>query len=264
MNMPAPAERAGLHVAGPSDAAAVLSATGRREPARIRTSWTAADITAMEFAPPRWAVPGVISEGVNLLCGPPKVGKSWMSLALGVDVARGDPAFGAIAVEAGPVLYLALEDTARRLQTRLGKVLGERAAGEALGCSVLLGCSPLSWDWPASSRTDDCQCIASSASPVVGKRGPARTSTDPRRHRGPGADSFLIRSKTRLNQTLHAHARRPRKTLLRDQYERQARHPGSGHPVRADRTHRRWISGQSFRIDQGPPTESAWSDLLVS
>jgi hypothetical protein len=36
-------------------------------------------------------------------------------------------AFGAIDVEPGPVLYLALEDTARRLQTRLRKVLGERA-----------------------------------------------------------------------------------------------------------------------------------------
>jgi len=68
-----PADRPHLHVAGPDDAAEVLSPEAKR-PARIRTSWTAADIMAMEFAPPKWAVPGVLSEGVNLLCGPPKVG----------------------------------------------------------------------------------------------------------------------------------------------------------------------------------------------
>jgi hypothetical protein len=140
MTSPIPTERPGLHVVGPDDAGDVLSAA-RPEPARIRTSWTAADIMAMEFAPPKWAVPGVLSEGVNLLCGPPKVGKSWMSLGLGVDVALGDKAFGSIAVEAGPVLYLALEDTARRLQNRLGKVLGDRPA--PAGLTLATQCPPL-------------------------------------------------------------------------------------------------------------------------
>jgi hypothetical protein len=133
-------DRPNLHVAGPDDAAEVLSGEQAR-PARIRTSWTAADIMAMEFAPPKWAVPGVLSEGVNLLCGPPKVGKSWMSLGLGVDVAIGGKAFGAIPVEAGPVLYLALEDTARRLQNRLGKVLGQRKA--PAGLTLATECPPL-------------------------------------------------------------------------------------------------------------------------
>jgi hypothetical protein len=129
-----PAERPDhpdLHVAGPDDAAEVLSPEQAR-PARLRTSWTAADIMAMEFAPPKWAVPGVLSEGCNLLCGPPKVGKSWMSLGLGLDVATGGKAFGAIDVDPGPVLYLALEDTARRLQNRLGKVLAGRPAPAGL------------------------------------------------------------------------------------------------------------------------------------
>jgi RecA-family ATPase len=49
-------------------------------------------------------VPGVICEGVSLLCGPPKAGKSWMSLGLGVDVALGGVAFGSIPVEAGRVV----------------------------------------------------------------------------------------------------------------------------------------------------------------
>lgn len=129
-----------LHEAGPDDVAEVLSAEQAR-PARIRTSWTAADIMAMEFTPPKWAVPGVLSEGCNLLCGPPKVGKSWMSLGLGLDVAMGGKAFGAIDVDPGPVLYLALEDTARRLQNRLGKVLAGRPA--PAGLTLATECPPL-------------------------------------------------------------------------------------------------------------------------
>jgi AAA domain len=131
--------RPSLHVATPDDAAAVL--TARHGPARLRTSWTAADLMAMEFPPPRWAVPGIIAEGVSLLAGPPKVGKSWLSLGLGLAVAAGGYAFDSIPVDAGPVLYLALEDTPRRLQTRIGKVLGGQPAPTAL--TLATSCPPL-------------------------------------------------------------------------------------------------------------------------
>jgi RecA-family ATPase len=55
-------------------------------------------------------VPGIVCEGLSLLAGPPKVGKSWLSLDLALSVAGGGKAFGAIPVQPGPVLYLALED----------------------------------------------------------------------------------------------------------------------------------------------------------
>jgi hypothetical protein len=101
-------------------------------PARLRTHWTADELMAMEFMPPVWAVLGIICEGVSLLCGPPKVGKSWASLGLGLSVAAGGQALNSIPVEGGPVLYLALEDTPRRLQSRMGKILGDRPAPSAL------------------------------------------------------------------------------------------------------------------------------------
>lgn len=104
----------------------------RDAPARLRTHWTADELMAMQFVPPVWAVPGIICEGVNLLCGPPKVGKSWASLGLGLAVAAGGRALGSIDVEGGPVLYLALEDTPRRLQSRMGKILGDGPAPPAL------------------------------------------------------------------------------------------------------------------------------------
>lgn len=88
-----------------------------------RTHWTAQELMATHFPAPKWAVPGIIAEGVNLLCGPPKVGKSWASLDLGLAVAGGGKAFGSIDVDPGEVLYLALEDTGRRLQSRMRKLL---------------------------------------------------------------------------------------------------------------------------------------------
>jgi hypothetical protein len=83
-----------------------------------KTGWTDAELATVEFPPPRWAVPGLISEGLNLLVGAPKLGKSWLSLGMAAAIASGDPVLGSIPVEQGPVLYLALEDTGRRLQRR--------------------------------------------------------------------------------------------------------------------------------------------------
>lgn len=117
-----------------------------------RIAWTAAELLSAEFPPPRWAVPGVLAEGVNLLAGPPKVGKSWLALALAVAVATGGKALGAIEVDAGPVLYLALEDTGRRLQSRLSKVLADRDVWpETLSFAI---------EWPALTSGGDAQLAA--------------------------------------------------------------------------------------------------------
>ena len=72
----------------------------------------------------QFAVPGLISEGATLYCGSPKIGKSWSILDVLLAVASGGRAFGKIAVgPARPVLYLALEDSERRLQDRCRKLL---------------------------------------------------------------------------------------------------------------------------------------------
>jgi len=71
----------------------------------------------------RWAVPGILPEGVILLAGKPKQGKSWLAFALALAIAAGGVALGKIPVEQGEVLYLALEDTERRLQARAKQLL---------------------------------------------------------------------------------------------------------------------------------------------
>jgi RecA-family ATPase len=78
----------------------------------------------MRFAPVRYVLPGYIPEGVTLLVGRPKVGKSWFVLDLCVACATGRTTLGGINPVQGDVLYLALEDGKRRLQRRIDKLMG--------------------------------------------------------------------------------------------------------------------------------------------
>ncbi|SNT56684.1 AAA domain-containing protein [Actinomadura meyerae] len=81
-------------------------------------------LDAQEFPPLRWAVPGLLPEGMSLLVGPPKSGKSWLIGNILLAVAAGGHALGRLAV--GPprrVLYLALEDGDRRMQSRCRIIL---------------------------------------------------------------------------------------------------------------------------------------------
>ena len=67
----------------------------------------------------RWAVPGLVPEGMSLLIGGPKIGKSWLILAVALAVASGGHALGRAPVgPARPVLLLALGGD-RRLQDRI-------------------------------------------------------------------------------------------------------------------------------------------------
>lgn len=106
-----------------------------------RTSWTAAELLDAEFPEPRWAVPGILAEGLSFLVGAPKVGKSWMGLGLGIAVASGGVALGRIDVQQGPALYLGLEDTPRRLKDRLVKLLAGSAPPADLTISI--ECEPM-------------------------------------------------------------------------------------------------------------------------
>jgi hypothetical protein len=85
---------------------------------------TAADLLAKELPPVSWAIPGILPEGLTLLGGKPKMGKSWLALGIGVAIATGGVVLGTVRVEAGDVLYLALEDNERRMQDRLRTLLG--------------------------------------------------------------------------------------------------------------------------------------------
>jgi len=85
--------------------------------------FTAEWLMGVELPEPRWAVPGILAEGANMLAGRPKLGKSFLAFNLAIAVASGGKALGSIQVEKGEVLYLALEDTKRRLKRRMKMML---------------------------------------------------------------------------------------------------------------------------------------------
>jgi RecA-family ATPase len=80
--------------------------------------------------------PGHSARGFSVLAGKSKLGKSWLALNLALAVASGGTAIGSIDVEQGEVLYLALEDTKRRLQGRLRKILAATEAEPPAGLTL--------------------------------------------------------------------------------------------------------------------------------
>lgn len=97
------------------------SMTPRQEDVIIET---AAVLRTMVFPPIRYVVPGYIAEGCTILAGRPKIGKSWLMLEAALAVSTGGECLGGIKCEPGSVLYLALEDNRRRLQSRITKLQG--------------------------------------------------------------------------------------------------------------------------------------------
>lgn len=102
---------------------AVLSGAKNNPSITIPKGISAAELIKKEFPAPKWAVEGILPEGLNILGGKPKGGKSIMSMNLCLAIALGGVAFQGIKVERGTTIYLALEDTQRRLQNRLNQML---------------------------------------------------------------------------------------------------------------------------------------------
>lgn len=81
--------------------------------------FTAADLLEMDLPEIAWAVPGLLPMGLAILAGPPKMGKSWLIYCLALAIGRGGLVLGYFQAEPAKVLYLALEDSKKRLQDRM-------------------------------------------------------------------------------------------------------------------------------------------------
>ena len=84
---------------------------------------TAAELQRKQFPAISYVIPGLIPEGLSILAGRPKVGKSWLALDVGIAVAAERLCLGEHKAISGDVLYCALEDNPRRLQRRIDKIL---------------------------------------------------------------------------------------------------------------------------------------------
>ncbi len=94
---------------------------------KAETGWrssvvTASDLKTKTFSPVKYVIPGYIPEGVTIFAGKPKIGKSWLLYDVCLASAADRFVLGEIKPVQGDVLYLALEDSQRRLKKRLEKL----------------------------------------------------------------------------------------------------------------------------------------------
>ena len=87
----------------------------------------AEDLQNRTYEPTHFLADELIPEGLHILAGAPKIGKSWLALWLAVMVAKGDPIWG-MGVKQGTTLYLCLEDSTLRIQNRLFEITEDAPA----------------------------------------------------------------------------------------------------------------------------------------
>lgn len=98
-------------------------------------TFTAAWLGEEVFPDISFVVPRYIAQGLTILAGRPKAGKSYLALNIALAIATGGEVLGE-KVEPGDVLYLALEDNKRRLQNRLDQMIPFRLKPERLHMTV--------------------------------------------------------------------------------------------------------------------------------
>src|SRR5690554_3128419 len=81
-------------------------------------------LMTMPLKPINFVIENLLSEGLHILAGSPKVGKSWLALWLSVVVAKGEEVWGN-KVKEGTTLYLCFEDSQIRIQNRLFDITDE-------------------------------------------------------------------------------------------------------------------------------------------
>lgn len=75
-------------------------------------------LQSIPYEPLSFVVEELLPQGLHLLAGAPKIGKSWLALWLCLRVARGEPLWN-FPTRPCEVLYLCLEDSFQRIQSRL-------------------------------------------------------------------------------------------------------------------------------------------------
>jgi hypothetical protein len=75
----------------------------------------------------KWAIPDLLPQGLTVLAGSPKMGKSWLVQQLSYSVAIGGVALGKFPTIQGSALHLALEDPVQRFRKRQEQQQGKGA-----------------------------------------------------------------------------------------------------------------------------------------
>lgn len=84
-------------------------------------------LMTMPLKPLEFVIENLLSNGLHVLAGSPKVGKSWLALWLAVTVSKGEEIWGN-KVKQGDTLYLCFEDSQIRIQNRLFEITDEASS----------------------------------------------------------------------------------------------------------------------------------------
>lgn len=103
-------------------------------------SISAYDLLGLELEPLYTVVEDMICQGLTILAGDPKVGKSWLCLDLCNSICNGEQFLG-FNTNKCECSYFALEDSENRLQNRLKKITGRKESLKNFHLQI--SCSPL-------------------------------------------------------------------------------------------------------------------------
>lgn len=92
----------------------------------------ASTLYEMDIPDTRWILPGILPEGLAILAGRPKQGKSWLALRLALDVTMGRKGLDYFELDGGRALYVGLEDNWRRFQGRVQMLTSGRRPSDRL------------------------------------------------------------------------------------------------------------------------------------
>ena len=71
----------------------------------------------MRLEPVKFSIENILPQGIAMISGAPKIGKSWLMLDWCLKIAKGEPVWN-FKTNQGKTLYLCLEDNWNRIQNR--------------------------------------------------------------------------------------------------------------------------------------------------
>ena len=95
----------------------------KEEPYKQPTIISFSTLQKTRYNPVQWIVRNLLPEGLTIIAGKAKLGKSWLAQSISIAVALGSKALGYFDANPGAVLSLSLEDTPRRYQHRMNILL---------------------------------------------------------------------------------------------------------------------------------------------
>lgn len=78
----------------------------------------------MRLEPVKFSIENILPQGIAMISGAPKIGKSWLMLDWCLKIAKGEPVWN-FKTNQGTALYLCLEDNWNRIQNRLLNIADE-------------------------------------------------------------------------------------------------------------------------------------------